>query len=93
MKNKDLLFIALIYSIIVFSGWILHLNIKYISDLSYLLTKINKASFVITHLSDRLDTFESMVQSLNEALDERDLYIQELESQNKLLKDLRSSKK
>lgn len=91
--NIDLLIVLNIYTIIVFSGWLIGVYYNYSKDINYLQEQVYKASYVITHLSERVDTFESMVQSLNEALDESDLHIQELESQNKLLKDLRSSKK
>ena len=91
--NIDLLIVLNIYTIIVFSGWLIGVYHNYSKDINYLQEQVYKASYVITHLSERADTFESMVQSLNEALDESDLHIQELESQNKLLKDLRSSKK
>lgn len=91
--NIDLLIVLNIYTIIVFSGWLIGVYHNYSKDINYLQEQVYKASYVITHLSERVDTFESMVQSLNEALDESDLHIQELESQNKLLKDLRSSKK
>ena len=91
--NIDLLVVLNIYTIIVFSGWLIGVYYNYSKDINYLQEQVYKDSFIITHLSERVDTFESMVQSLNEALDESDLHIQELESQNKLLKDLRSSKK
>lgn len=91
--NRDLLVVLNIYTIIVFSGWLIGVYHNYSKDINDLQEQVYKDSFIITHLSERVDTFESMVQSLNEALDESDLHIQELESQNKLLKDLRSSKK
>ena len=91
--NIDLLVVLNIYTIIVFSGWLIGVYYNYSKDMNYYQTKTYKASYVIKHLSEELDNFEYMVQSLNEALDESDLHIQELESQNKLLKDLRSSKK
>ena len=91
--NRDLLVVLNIYTIIVFSGWLIGVYYNYSKDINYLQGQVYKDSFIIAHLSERVDTFESMVQSLNEALDESDLHIQELESQNKLLKDLRSSKK
>ena len=91
--NRDLLVVLNIYTIIVFSGWLIGVYHNYSKDINYLQEKVYKDSLIITQLSERVDTFESMVQSLNEALDESELHIQELESQNKLLKDLRSSKK
>ena len=91
--NRDLLVVLNIYTIIVFSGWLMGVYYNYSKDINYLQEQVYKDSFTITYLSERVDTFEYMVQSLNEALDESDLHIQELEFQNKLLKDLRSSKK
>ena len=91
--NRDLLIILNIYTIIVFSGWLIGVYHNYSKDMNYYQTKTYKASYVINHLLERLDNFEAMVISLNNELDAKERYIAELESQHKMLKDLRSSKK
>lgn len=91
--NRDLLVVLNIYTTIVFSGWLIGVYYNYSKDINYLEEQVDKASYVITHLSERVDTFEEMVQSLNNELDIKEGYIAELESQHKMLKDLRSSKK
>ena len=91
--NRDLLIVLNIYTIIVFSGWLLGVYYNYSKDTSYYQTQIYKDSNVIKFLLERLSNFEEMVISLNKELDTKERYIAELESQNKMLKDLRSSKK
>ena len=91
--NKDILIVLNIYTIIVFSGWLIGVYHNYNKDTNYLQTQIYKDSNVIKFLLDRLSTFEEMVFSLNKELDEKEAYIAKLESETKLLKDLRSSKK
>lgn len=91
--NRDLLIVLNIYTIIVFSSWLIGVYYNYSKDINYLQEQVYKDSFIITHLSERVDTFEEMVLSLNNELDIKEGYIAELESQHKILKDLRSSKK
>jgi hypothetical protein len=91
--NRDLLVVLNIYTIIVFSGWLIGVYYNYSKDINYLQEQVYKDSNVIKFLLERLSNFEEMVISLNNELDEKERYIAELESQNKMLKDLRSSKK
>ena len=91
--HRDLLIVLNIYTTIVFSGWLIAVYCNYSKDINYLQEQVYKDSFIITHLSERVDTFEEMVLSLNNELDIKEGYIAELESQHKILKDLRSSKK
>lgn len=100
MKTKEIYLICIIYTVLVFSVWVGVLKYQHtlgkmysIRDNMYYIDQIKKASYVIEYLNDKIDTFELMVQSLNQELDNKEAYIAELESQNKLLKDLRSSKK
>ena len=91
--NRDLLIVLNIYTIIVFSGWLMGIYHNYSKDTGYYQTQIHKDSNVIKFLLERLSNFEEMVLSLNKELDTKERYIAELESQNKMLKDLRISKK
>lgn len=91
--NIDLLIVLNIYTIIVFSGWLIGVYHNYSKDTGYYQIQIHKDSNVIKLLLERLSNFEEMVLSLNNELDIKERYIAEIESQNKMLKDLRSSKK
>ena len=91
--NRDILIVLNIYTIIVFSGWLLGVYHNYSKDTSYYQNQMYKDSNVIKFLLERLSNFEEMVLSLNKELDEKEAYIAKLESETKLLKDLRSSKK
>lgn len=88
MKTKDLLIVGLLFGLIVEVGTnIYNSNRIYKLQKEVLDTKIETISFY-NQAKEYIKVLEDSRDSLNNALDDKDRYIYQLENKDRLIKDL-----
>lgn len=90
--KKDLKVIAIAYTFIVLIFWIVTLSYTHNKEVKKLNSEIAELNKTVKELREYVDVLEQSREQLNYELEDRELYIIELERDSKLLKDLRSSR-
>lgn len=90
--NKDIKALLIIYTILILSGWLIFNNIAHKKELAKLNKDRIEAMKIAVNLNTTLDEYVDMINVMNEESIVTDSLLKEIQEQNEIIKDLRSSK-